>query len=114
MKHKKHLRKQGSGNLSENIGGSEEKDSSDNEDIQGDGDDEQDDEIDQLSHEKISCADGNYETDGVATSQKKIAEKSLEGKIHNITTYLNFMERDNYSWITLTKCMNYFRNLFCF
>ena len=77
--------------MSENVGGSEEKDSSDNEDIQGDGDDEQDDEVDELAHSKISSDDGNYETNSVAMSQKKIAEKSLEGKIHNTTS--NFLER---------------------
>ena len=91
MKHKKHLRKQGSENLSENVGGSEEKDSSDNEDIQGDGDDEQDDEVDELAPAKINTAEGNYETDDVAMSQKKLEEKPLEGKIYIIAS--TFMER---------------------
>ena len=91
MKHKKHLRKQSSENSSANVGVSEEKDSSDNEDIQGDGDDEQDDEVDELSHGKLSSADGNYENDGIAISQKKAAENSLEGKTHNIKS--NFIER---------------------
>ena len=85
MKHKKHLRKQNSGRSSANAGESEEKDSSDYEDIQGDGDDEQDEEVDPLTNERFDNNEANCETDGILISKKEgQLEKNLEGR--NIIT----------------------------
>lgn len=80
MKHKKHLRKQSSGRSSVNAGGSEEKDSSDYEDIQGDGEEEQDDEVGELSNEKYGNTESNYEKDGMNISKKDTTlDNCLEG-----------------------------------
>ena len=91
MKHKKHLRKQSSGRSSVNAGGSEEKDLSDYEDVQGDGDEEQDDdEVGEISNAKYGSADGNYEKDEMNLSKKETnLDTCLEGKIisFELTTY---------------------------
>ena len=81
MKHKKHLRKQNSGRSSANAGESEEKDSSDYEDIQGDGDDEQSEEVDPLTNERYDNVEANCEKDGILISRKEgQLEKNLEGR----------------------------------
>ena len=61
MKHKKHLRKQNSGRSPEDGNGSEEKDLSDGEDIQGDGEEDPDEEMDAISDDKYENNDANCE-----------------------------------------------------
>lgn len=94
MKHKKHLRKQNSGRSSANAGESEEKDSSDYEDIQGDGDDEQDEEVDPLTNERYDSIEANCEKDGILISKKEgQLEKNIEGKNCN----------NNFMWLLVKK-----------
>ena len=82
MKHKKHLRKQSSGRSSVNAGGSEEKDSSDYDDLQGDGDEEHDDEVGELSSAKYGNTEGSYEKDTMNISKQETPlDTSLEGKV---------------------------------
>ena len=61
MKHKKHLRKQNSGRSPGDGNGSEGKDLSDREDIQGDGEEDPDEEMDAISDDKYENNDANCE-----------------------------------------------------
>ena len=82
MKHKKHLRKQSSGRSSVNAIGSDEKDSSDYEDMPGDGEDDQDEEIADLSNEKYDHVDVGCTSSEINQTRKEShVESSLEGKL---------------------------------
>ena len=82
MKHKKHLRKQSSGRSSANAIGSDEKDSSDYEDMHGDGEDDQDEEIADLSNTKYDHVDVNCTNSEMSQTKKELqVESSLEGKV---------------------------------
>ena len=81
MKHKKHLRKQSSGRSSANAIGSDEKDSSDYEDMHGDGEDDQEEEIADLSNAKYDHVDVDCTNSEMSQSRKESqVESSLEGK----------------------------------
>ena len=81
MKHKKHLRKQNSGRSSVNAEGSEEKDLSDGEDSQGDGDDDNEEEDDGvLSNAEYENSDLNRKKDDSSVSKREDhLDTSLEG-----------------------------------
>ena len=82
MKHKKHLRKQSSGRSSVNAIGSDEKDSSDYEDMHGDGEDDQDEEIADLSNAKYDPVDVDCTNDEMSKHKNEAqVETSLEGKV---------------------------------
>ena len=82
MKHKKHLRKQSSGRSSANAIGSDEKDSSDYEDMQGDGEDDQDEEIADLSNTNYDHVDVGCKSSDISQPKKEChVESSLEGKL---------------------------------
>ena len=88
MKHKKHLRKQSSGRTSVTAGESEEKDSSDYEDIQGDGEEEQEEEGGELSNAKYACAENNIETKEINTTKRDLPlDTSLEGNKTSSRTF---------------------------
>ena len=85
MKHKKHLRKQSSGRSSVNAIGSDEKDSSDYEDMQGEGEDDQDEEIADLSNAKYDHVDVACTSGEISQPKKEShAESSLEGRLISI------------------------------
>ena len=85
MKHKKHLRKQSSGRSSVNAMGSEEKDSSDYEDMQGEGEDDQDEEIADLSNAKYDHVDVGCTISEISKPKNEShAESSLEGRLISI------------------------------
>ena len=82
MKHKKHLRKQSSGRSSVNAIGSDEKDSSDYEDMHGDGEDDQDEDIADLSNAKYDPVDADCRNDEMTKPKNETqVESSLEGKV---------------------------------
>ena len=81
MKHKKHLRKQSSGRSSANAIGSDEKDSSDYEDMHGGGEDDQDEEIADLSNAKYDPVDIDCINSETSQPRKESqVESSLEGE----------------------------------
>ena len=80
MKHKKHLRKQNSGRSPADANGSDEKDLSDYEDVQGDGEEEPDEEMDTVSDDKYENNDTNCEENIISTSKNAgPQETALEG-----------------------------------